>query len=135
MDNLDDATTIGPASTKLHGRAQRVFPDGTTRVTIEHDPVPRYLSHGAGAYLFDVDGRRFLDLNGNYTTLIHGHAFAPVTHAVERQLRSGTCFANPTESEIALADLLCARVPRLERIRFVNTGTEAVMFAVKAARA
>ncbi len=132
---MDEIVTVGPRSTKLFERARRVFPGGTTRVTIERDPIPRYLSHGRGAYLYDVDGRRFLDLNGNYTTLIHGHAFEPVSLAVERQLRSGTCFANPTELEIALADLLCGRVPGLERIRFANTGTEAVMFAVKAARA
>jgi glutamate-1-semialdehyde 2,1-aminomutase len=112
-----------------------VFPDGTARVTIERDPIPRYMHHGEGAFLVDVDGRRFLDLNGNFTTLIHGHAFPPVIEAVTQQLRSGSCFANPTEIEIALAELLCARVPHLERIRFVNTGTEAVMFAIKAARA
>ena len=133
--SMEELTTIGPRSAELYDRACRVFPGGTTRVTIERSPVPRYLSYGRGAYLFDVDGRKFLDLNGNYTTLIHGHAFEPVTRAVEHQLRSGSCFANPTASEIALADLLCARVPRVERIRFCNTGTEAVMFAVKTARA
>ena len=109
--------------------------DGTTRVTTERDPVPRYVSHGRGAYLYDTDGREFLDLNGNFTTLIHGHAFEPVISALERQLRDGTCFANPTEKEIELATLICGRVPGLERIRFCNTGTEAVLFAVKAARA
>lgn len=116
-------------------RAQTVFPDGTARVTIERDPTPRYVQRGAGSYFFDVDGRRFLDLNCNFTTLIHGHAFPPVVEAVTRQLQSGTCFANPTEIEIALAELLCGRIPSLDRIRFVNTGTEAVMFAIKAARA
>jgi glutamate-1-semialdehyde 2,1-aminomutase len=134
-DDMATGTTVGPRSIELFDTARRVFPGGTTRVTIERDPVPRYMSHGRGAYLFDVDGRRLLDLNGNYTTLIHGHAFEPVIRAVERQLRSGMCFADPTETDIALAELLCGRVPGLERIRFANTGTEAVMFAVKAARA
>ncbi|MFC7697399.1 aminotransferase class III-fold pyridoxal phosphate-dependent enzyme [Bradyrhizobium sp. GCM10028915] len=83
--------------------------------------------------MFDVDGRRFLDLNGNFTTLIHGHNFEPVIAAVTRQLRSGTCFANPTLSD--LAELICGRVPGVEALRVVNTGTEAVMFAIKAARA
>jgi len=119
----------------LFERAHAVFPDGTTRITVERDPVARYIARAKGAYLTDVDGKRFLDLNLNFTTLIHGHAFEPVIAAVERQMRSGTCFANPTEAEVELASLLCARVPRLERIRFVNTGTEAVMFAIKAARA
>jgi len=126
---------LGPRSLEAFARAQAVFPDGTSRVTIERDPSPRYVSHGEGAYLVDLDGRRFLDLNANFTTLIHGHAFLPVVEALERQLRSGACFANPTEPEIALASLICERVPHLDRIRFVNTGSEAVMFAIKAARA
>jgi glutamate-1-semialdehyde 2,1-aminomutase len=125
---------IGPKSKASFARAQGVFPDGTARVTIERDPTPRYVERGIGSYLFDVDGRRFLDLNCNFTTLIHGHAFPPVIEAVTRQLQSGSCFANPTEIEIALAELLCDRIPNLDRIRFVNTGTEAVLFAVKAAR-
>lgn len=129
------SSSVGPRSSEAFHRARDVFPDGTTRVTIERDPTPRYMSHGAGAYVFDADGRRFLDLNGNFTTLIHGHAFPPVVTALERQLRNGTCFANPTEKEIDLAALICGRVAGIERIRFCNTGTEAVMFAIKAARA
>ncbi|WP_316176086.1 MULTISPECIES: aspartate aminotransferase family protein [unclassified Bradyrhizobium] len=128
-------TQVGPRSKEAFRRASCVFPDGTTRVTIERDPLPRYVSHGSGAYVFDADGRKFLDLNANFTTLIHGHAFGPVVSALERQLRDGTCFANPTEREIELAELICERVTAIERIRFCNTGTEAVMFAIKAARA
>jgi glutamate-1-semialdehyde 2,1-aminomutase len=111
------------------------MPGGTTRSTIQRIPIPIYVAAGSGAWLTDVDGNRYLDLNNNYTTLIHGHAFEPVVRAVERQLRSGTCFANPTEHEIALSEILCSRVPSIEKVRYVNTGTEAVMFAVKAARA
>lgn len=132
---LIEQPLIGPRSQDAFRRARDVFPDGTTRVTVERDPIPRYISHGRGAYLFDTDGRKFLDLNANFTTLIHGHAFAPVIAALERQLRDGTCFANPTEKEIDLAALICGRVPGMDRIRFCNTGTEAVMFAIKAARA
>ncbi|RWI16552.1 aspartate aminotransferase family protein [Mesorhizobium sp.] len=127
--------SAGLRSQGLFERARAVFPDGTTRITVDRDPLPRYVSRGEGAYLVDVDGRRLLDLNANFTTLIHGHGFEPVIAAVERELRKGSCFANPTEAEVELASLLCERVPRLERIRFVNTGTEAVMFAIKAARA
>ncbi len=127
--------SVGRASTLAFERAGKVFVDGTTRVTIERDPVPRYMESGEGAYLRDLDGRRFLDLNGNFTTLIHGHRFGPVIEAVTRQLQAGTCFANPTLAEIELAELICGRVPGAETIRFVNTGSEAVMFAIKAARA
>ncbi|MBH5400740.1 aspartate aminotransferase family protein [Bradyrhizobium sp. CNPSo 4010] len=126
---------VGQKSKDNFDRASLVFPDGTSRVTIERDPTPLYIDRGIGSYLFDVDGRRFVDLNCNFTTLIHGHAFAPVVEALTRQIQRGSCFANPTESEIELAELLCGRIPAIERVRFVNTGTEAVLFAIKAARA
>jgi glutamate-1-semialdehyde 2,1-aminomutase len=135
MTATEGHNSIGQASRDAFERSRRVFVDGTTRVTIERDPIPRYAARGEGAYLVDLDGRRFLDLNGNFTTLIHGHGFAPVIDAVTRQIRSGSCFANPTLAEIDLAELICGRVPGVETIRFVNTGSEAVMFAIKAARA
>jgi glutamate-1-semialdehyde 2,1-aminomutase len=128
-------SSIGPRSHDAFARAVQVLPGGTTRVTVDRDPVPRYVSHGSGAYLIDVDGRRYLDLNNNYTALIHGHAFEPVTAALQRQIGRGTAFANPTEREIELAALLCERVPGIDRIRFCNSGTEAILFAIKAARA
>lgn len=117
------------------GRGQIVFPDGTTRVTVERDPTPTYIARGEGAYLIDVDGNRLLDLNNNFTTLIHGHGYLPVVDAVADILQKGTCFSNPTEHELGLAELLVQRIPAIEHIRFVNSGTEAVMFAIKAARA
>ncbi|MBM3540953.1 MAG: aspartate aminotransferase family protein [Alphaproteobacteria bacterium] len=126
---------IGPRSEAAFARARRVFPDGTSRATVERDPTPRYMKSGAGCYLTDLDGRRFLDLANNFASLIHGHAFEPVIAAVEKQLRDGTCFANPTEAEIELAALITGRIPHLERVRFMNSGSEAVMFAIKAARA
>lgn len=133
--NLPRAAHVGQNSKDNFARARLVFPDGTSRATIERDSVPLYVEYGLGSYLFDVDDRRFLDLNGNFTTLIHGHAFAPVVEALTHQLQRGSCFANPTESEIELAELLCCRIPKVDRVRFVNTGTEAVLFAIKAARA
>ena len=109
------------------------MPGGTTRVTVQHTPI--YIASGDGAWVTDVDGNRYLDFNNNYTTLIHGHAFQPVIDAVGRELHKGTCFFNPTRWEIELAEILCERVPAVHAVRFANTGTEAVMFAVKAARA
>jgi glutamate-1-semialdehyde 2,1-aminomutase len=122
-------------SSELYSRGLSVFPAGITRSTIERDPDPIYVSGGHGAYVVDVDGNRFLDLNNNFTTLLHGHAFEPIVEAVAEMVRSGTCFSNPTRHEIALAELLVSRIPAIEHVRFVNTGTEAVMFAIKAARA
>lgn len=133
--NIAGAAAVGQRSRDSFARARLVFPDGTSRVTIERDSIPRYIERGMGSYLFDVDGRRFLDLNSNFTTLIHGHAFAPVVEAITHQLQRGSCFAGPTESEIELAELICGRIPQVDRVRFVNTGTEAVLFAIKAVRA
>lgn len=132
---LREAAPSLEASHLAFQRAKRCLPGGTTRATVQRDPVPVYIASGEGAWLTDVDGNRYLDLQNNFTTLIHGHAFAPVVEAVGQQLRRGTCFANPTEYEVVHAEILCERVPSIERVRYVNTGTEAVMFAVKAARA
>lgn len=130
-----DPAGRSPVSSRLYHRGRRVLPGGVTRSTVDLDPYPIYMAGGKGAHVTDVDGRRYLDLNNNFTTLIHGHAYEPVADAVARLLRNGTCFSNPTEHEIALAELLVSRIPAMEQVRFVNTGTEAVMFAVKAARA
>ncbi|KQY18565.1 aspartate aminotransferase family protein [Rhizobium sp. Root482] len=138
---MSTAMTAGAAgrayarSAALHRRGRVVFPGGITRSTIDTDPHPIYVSRGEGAYVIDEDNNRLLDLNNNFTTLMHGHAFAPVIGAVTDLLRKGTCFANPTHHEIALAELLVSRIPAIEQVRFVNSGTEAVMFAIKAARA
>ncbi|WP_439710823.1 aspartate aminotransferase family protein [Brucella anthropi] len=122
-------------SSRLYARGLQVLPQGVSRVTIDIDPTPIYIQRGEGAYLVDVDDNRLLDLNNNFTTLIHGHGFEPVAEVVARLLRNGTCFSNPTEHEVALAELLISRIPAMEKVRFVNSGTEAVMFAIKAARA
>lgn len=125
----------GKRSKELFDRARSVFPGGVTRATVELDPFPVFADFGEGAYLTDVDGRRYLDLNNNFTTLIHGHGFSPVVEATAAALRRGTCFANPMKYEIELAELLVDRIPAVEKIRFVTSGTDAVMFAIKAARA
>lgn len=130
-----DASRTQNGSRDAFQRASKVFPGGTTRATIARDPFPIYAHHGEGAWLVDTDDNRYLDLNNNFTTLIHGHAFEPVVQALAEQIKKSTCFANPTISEIDLAELICDRVPSIDHIRFVNTGTEAVMFAIKAARA
>lgn len=122
-------------SAEAFTRAMQVFPGGTTRYTILKNPFPIYMEHGEGAYLFDIDGNKYIDFHNNFASLIHGHAFKPVVDAVQLQVAQGTCFANPTLSEIELAEILCDRFPGAEQIRFCNSGTEAVMFAIKAARA
>jgi glutamate-1-semialdehyde 2,1-aminomutase len=98
-------------------------------------PHPCYVASGAGCRVTDVDVVERLDAINNFTALIHGHGFPPIVEAVTRQVSRGTAFATSTPEEVALAELLTARVPALERVRFGNSGTEAVMMAIKAARA
>jgi glutamate-1-semialdehyde 2,1-aminomutase len=83
----------------------------------------------------DVDGHRVIDLQNNYTALIHGHAYEPIVRAATAALSEGSAFGLPTGSEIELAECLASRVGWAERWRFANSGTEAVMMAVRAARA
>lgn len=119
----------------LHQRALKVLPGGNTRSTLFIPPNPPYAAHGDGPYVTDVDGHRVIDCNNNYTSLIHGHRHAPILHAVQDALTSGTAFGLPTESEVELATELTRRLPFTEQWRFVNSGTEAVMQAIRIARA
>jgi glutamate-1-semialdehyde 2,1-aminomutase len=122
-------------SAALAARARRVLPDGGSRSSIRMKPYTLYVDEARGAEVVDVDGNRYVDFVNNYTSLIHGHAYGPVVEAVARQAARGSAYSFANESEIALAELLCARVPGFERIRFMNSGSEAVMNMIKAARA
>jgi glutamate-1-semialdehyde 2,1-aminomutase len=130
-----DFRQAGSASANLFERARRVIPGGTSKANMHVRPHPCYIAYGKGCRVTDVDGVERLDAVNNFTALIHGHAFPPVVDAVTRQVSRGTAFSGSTPEEVALAELLVARVPRLERVRFGNSGTEAVMMAIKAARA
>jgi glutamate-1-semialdehyde 2,1-aminomutase len=116
-------------------RATASLPGGSTRTTIFSAPYPPYMARGAGIRTWDLDGNEYRDFLGNYTSLILGHAHPDVVAAVEAQVRRGSAFAAPTESEIELAEEIRSRLPSIERIRFTNSGTEATMFAIRAARA
>ena len=124
-----------PESRKLFERARRVLPGGNSRSTIDLKPHPIYVTHGKGAVVFDVDGHEYVDFNNNYTSLILGHADDAVNDAVAAQLPKGTAFSFGTEAEVCHAELLISRVPTFDQIRFMNSGSEAVMNALKAARA
>ena len=124
----------GAASAALYARARRVMPGGSTRAAVWMEPYPPYVARGEGPCVYDVDGTEYLDLTNNLGVLIHGHAHPEVVAAVRDQAGLGSCFALPTGSEVALAELLCERVTGFERIRFINTGSEAVGLALKIAR-
>lgn len=124
-----------PRSRELAARARAVMPGGNTRTTIYFDPYPFSAARGEGARIWDVDGNERLDFNGNYTALVLGHAPSEVVGAVRRAAERGLSFPAPTEDEVALAELLSRRIPSLERVRFTNSGTEATLNCVRAARA
>jgi len=124
-----------PRSAAMFERATASLPGGSTRTTIFSAPYPPYMSHGQGTRTWDLDGNEYRDFLGNYTSLILGHAHPEVVAAVEAQVRRGSAFAAPTETEIELAEEIRSRLPSIERIRFTNSGTEATMFAIRAARA
>src|SRR5512132_3750259 len=122
-------------SAALFARAQGVLPGGNSRTTVYMAPYPPYAATGEGCWISDVEGDRRLDCLNNYTALIHGHAHPAIVEAATRRLALGASFPMPTPEEIDLAALLCERLPSAERVRFQNSGSEAVMMAVKGARA
>src|SRR3954464_7700345 len=124
----------GSQSAALFERARKVLPGGNTRTTVYNAPHPLYLESGQGCRTTDADGQTRLDFLNNYTSLLHGHVHPEVLAAAQGQLLRGTAFAGPTELEVELAEIITARVPAIERMRFTNSGTEGVMMAIKAAR-
>lgn len=122
-------------SQKLYDRALRVLPGGVSRNAVLRRPHPFYAYRGEGCYLTDVEGVCRIDFANNMASLIHGHADASIVDAVSWQLRNGTGYSFATEAEIELAEHLTRRSKGFHKIRFVNSGTEAVMCCLKAARA
>ena len=122
-------------SAATFSRAQTVLTEGGSRSTIRIAPYSIYVREAQGKYVTDVDGNTLFDLNNNYTSMIHGHAHPDIVDAAMRQASRGTGFSFGSEAELALAELLCDRSPNFDKIRFMNSGTEAVMKAIKAARA
>ena len=122
-------------SRALHEEALAVMPGGNSRTTTFFDPYPFYAARGQGAHIWDADGNDRLDFNGNFTSLILGHAPPDVVKAAQQAIESGLSFPGPTEWEIRLAEMLTRRVPSVVQVRFANSGTEATMNAVRLARA
>ncbi len=125
-------------SQELWREAQELLPGGVNSPVRAFKAVggtPVFFERGEGPYLFDVDGRRFIDLVGSWGPLILGHAHPNVVQAVTRAFENGSSFGAPSPSELELARLVVAMVPSIEQVRFVNSGTEAVMSAIRLARA
>jgi glutamate-1-semialdehyde 2,1-aminomutase len=122
-------------SAALYQRALSVMPGGNSRHTVYFPPYPIYLKRGEGCRVWDVDDVERIDCINNYSALIHGHCHPRIVEALREQAGNFLSVSLPTEAEIRLAELVTDRVPGIEQIRFANSGTEGVMFAVMAARA
>jgi glutamate-1-semialdehyde 2,1-aminomutase len=125
-------------SQALYEAASRVIPGGVNspvRAFRSVGGTPLFVARGEGSRIFDADGHEFIDYVGSWGPLIFGHAFPPVITAIERAARMGTSFGASTASEVELAELIVEAVPSIEQVRFVNSGTEACMSALRLARA
>lgn len=123
-----------PRSADHAAAAARVMPGGDTRAAGHHPPYQLTLVRGAGPWLTDVDGHRYLDLIGNFTSLVHGNAYPPIIVAARRAMEDGTNWPARNVHAVALAEEIVARVPSVEQLRFTNSGSEATMVAVEIAR-
>ena len=121
----------------LFARAQTTIPGGVNspvRAFRSVGGTPRFFARGEGAYVWDADGKRYIDYVGSWGPLILGHAEPDTVKAVQEAAANGLSFGAPTEAEIELAELLVARVPSMEMVRLVSSGTEATMSAIRLAR-
>jgi glutamate-1-semialdehyde 2,1-aminomutase len=131
-------TRIHTRSQALQQRAERFFPGGVNSPVRAFHAVggePPFIESAQGAWLTDVDGNRYIDYFGSWGPMILGHAFPPVVEAIEKAARRSASFGASTASEADLAERVTACFPAIEKLRFVNSGTEATMSAIRVARA
>jgi glutamate-1-semialdehyde 2,1-aminomutase len=125
-------------SAELFARARKVIPGGVNSPVRSFAAVggePLFFARGAGSRIYDVDGNEYVDCVCSWGPLILGHAHPRVVERVQRAVRDGTSFGACVEAEVRLAELLAGAVPGIEMVRLVNSGTEAVMSAIRLARA
>jgi glutamate-1-semialdehyde 2,1-aminomutase len=125
-------------SKRLFARAQKTIPGGVNspvRAFRSVGGVPRFIKSGKGSRIFDVDGSSYIDYVGSWGPLILGHCPPKVLSAIQRQLSLGTSFGASTENEVILAEMIAKAVPSIDKVRLVNSGTEATMSAIRLARA
>src|SRR6266699_416628 len=124
-------------SREAYERAERVIPGGVNSPARAFGAVgghPLFIARGEGTYLYDVDGNQYLDYVGSWGPLILGHTHPKVVRAIEETGRRGSSFGAPTELETELAELIVDAAPSIEMVRFVSSGTEASMSALRLAR-
>jgi glutamate-1-semialdehyde 2,1-aminomutase len=124
-----------PQSLAQHQRACLTMPGGNTRASLHTDPFPLTMARGEGARLWDLDGHEYADFLSEFTAGIYGHSHPLIRRAITAALDSGLNFGAHSEAEARFAAAVCARFPSIELVRFTNSGTEANLMAVGAARA
>ena len=122
-------------SQEYYEKAKHYLPGADTRSATFFEPFPFVTDSAQGCKIVDLDGNEYYDFMNNYTSLAHGHAFAPVVAAIQEQAAKGTAHGTNFEAQYEVAKLLCDRVAALDEVRFANSASEAVMFAMRAARA
>ncbi len=128
---------IDSRNDELFVRAQRTTPGGVNspvRAFRQVGGVPRFVTRAEGPYIWDADGRRYIDYIGSWGPAILGHAHPRVVKAVQDAASRGLSFGAPTEGEVEMAETLCRLVPSMEQVRLVSSGTEAAMSAIRLAR-
>src|SRR5713101_10054432 len=124
-------------SEKLFEKAQRVLPGGVNSPVRAFKAVglhPPFIAKAKGAYIWDVDGNRYIDYVGSWGPLILGHAHPDIVREVQEAAKNGTSFGAPNPHEVELARLVVESVPGIEKVRMVNSGTEATLSALRLAR-
>src|SRR5512140_1486680 len=122
---------------ELFARAQRVIPGGVNSPVRAFRAVggtPRFIERAEGAYMWDAEGRKYIDYIGSWGPMILGHGHPAVLEAVQKAARDGFSFGAPTEREVELAEAIIGLVPSVEQVRLVSSGTEAGMSAIRLAR-
>ena len=130
-----DYIRMNPKSQDHSRNASKYIPSGLSRGLLRHPPFSFYTASGEGAWTTDLDGNRRLDFHGNYTAQIHGHGHPALVSAATAQMSQGTSYPAPPVQESSLAEHLCNRVPSIQKVVFNCSGSEAVMVAVRVARA
>lgn len=143
--NMDIGTAIkdaqshfiaaNPKSKKHYELACQTMPGGNTRSVLFYPPFPVTMSRAQGAYLWDIDGHRYVDFLGDYSAGLYGHSNPVILAAVRDALGKGLNFGAPNEVEAALSALICERFPSIDLVRFCNSGTEANLMCVNVSRA
>jgi glutamate-1-semialdehyde 2,1-aminomutase len=136
---LDDARAeyqaAHPVSFDLFQQAQHAMPGGNTRTILHYSPFPFTVARGEGSVIWDAEGSAYTDFLGEYTAGLYGHSNPVIEKAIKEAVEQGIVLGGPNLVEGRFAQLLCDRFPSVERIRFTNSGTEANMMALSAARA